>query len=95
MKKLLFMIPLGMVAAAVTTASQPAFAAPTCEQEIRIRCSGFNVQGRPRLDIYYDSFEECVEQETATTCPPRYDANAKLDLRIEKAIMRAIKADRA
>ncbi|MDQ1158460.1 hypothetical protein QE385_002787 [Sphingomonas sp. SORGH_AS 950] len=50
------------------TAPQPAAAMPSCEQEVRIRCSGHDVQGRPRLDTRHSSYEECVEEETAWRC---------------------------
>ena len=71
MKKLLYKITAGAVVVSIgmMVAPQPAFAIPTCEQEMSIRCSGYSVQGRPRLDIYYDSYEECVEAETARQCP--------------------------
>jgi hypothetical protein len=57
---------LGLVL--VGFAPQPAVALPTCEQEVRIRCSGNSVQGRGRLDIYYNSFEECVATEQPLRC---------------------------
>lgn len=57
------------VMGASALAPVPAAALPTCETEVSIRCSGYGVNGKPRLDIYYDSYEECVEQETALRCP--------------------------
>lgn len=70
MRKLPTFIPLfGTIAVlGVLTAPQPAQAMPTCEQEIRIRCSGYDVQGRPRLDTRHSSYEECVQEETELRC---------------------------
>jgi hypothetical protein len=69
MKRLLQLFPAAAVLiGANLLAPQPAFAFPTCEQEISIRCSGHDVQGRGRLDIYYDSYAECVAAETPAQC---------------------------
>lgn len=70
MRKLPTFIPMfGTIAVlGVLTVPQPAQAVPTCEQEIRIRCSGYDVQGRPRLDTQHSSYEECVQEETALRC---------------------------
>ena len=71
MKKLLYILPTGvsLTVASVLFTPVPAYAQPTCEQEILIRCSGHNFVNKGRLDIYYDTFEECVETETPAHCP--------------------------
>ena len=97
MSKLALIVPAAaaLVASSVMLTPTPAKAFPTCEQEVRIRCSGYNVQGHGRLDIYYDSFEECVEQETFFQCggpspfnAPTGDMNRFYDM---SAVLRAAK----
>lgn len=100
MKKLLYVVPaaVAMVATGMLASAQPAAAFPTCEQEIRIRCSGHDVMGRGRLDIYYDSYEECVENELFFQCgigDPFGDPLASLKGRAEDTIGRIVKAVRA
>ena len=70
MKNVLTLVPMfGAIGVlGCLTAAQPAAAMPSCEQEVRIRCSGYDVQGRPRLDTRHSSYEECVEEETAWRC---------------------------
>jgi hypothetical protein len=94
MKKLLYSIPAAaaLIATGTMLSPQPAYALPTCEQEVMIRCSGYDVQGRPRLDIYYDSYEECVETETAARCPADYGLRS-LDGRPEDALGGSAKAN--
>ena len=81
MNKLALIVPAAtaLIASSVMLTPTPAKAFPTCEQEVRIRCSGYSVQGHGRLDIYYDSFEECVEQETFFQCGGPYPSNAPAD----------------
>lgn len=67
-KKVLGAAPAAALTGTALLASQPAYAVPTCEQEINIRCHGFNVQGRPRLDLDYNSPAECVAAEQPALC---------------------------
>ena len=88
MKKVILGVAINtaFVTTALMLSVQPAFALPTCEQEISIRCKGYNVQGRPRLDIYYDSYEDCVEQETALQCPSSGPQIAALRSAVQAAL---------
>lgn len=88
MRKLLYAIPAATIVATALFAPQPAFALPTCEQEISIRCHGYNVQGRPRLDIYYNSYEECVAAETPAQCGTQPDPYAAVYRRPIDAVLR-------
>ncbi len=70
MKRMVLSIPgfAALATVAIAGTASPALAAPTCEQEVEIRCSGYDFAGKPRLDIYYSSYEQCVESETAARC---------------------------
>ncbi|MEG3124866.1 hypothetical protein [Sphingomonas sp. GB1N7] len=88
MKKLRYTMPAIVLAAAIASAPQPAFAMPTCEQEVSIRCQGYNVQGRPRLDIYHNSYEECVAAEQPMRCGIQPEPYASLTQRLVVAVLR-------
>lgn len=70
MNRLLFAVPAAgsLLAVTLMLTPKPAVALPTCEQEINIRCHGYSVQNRPRLDLDYSSPEECVRIETPLNC---------------------------
>lgn len=70
MRKMLYTVPVvaSVLAANVLLAPQPAYALPDCETETSIRCNGYSVAGRPRLDIYYSSYEECMRSEVPARC---------------------------
>jgi hypothetical protein len=99
LKKLLYVVSAAVagVATGILASAQPAAAYPTCEQEVRIRCAGYGLNGKPPLDIYYDSYEECVEQETQFRCgiDPFGDPLASLQGRAEVTIGRVVKATQA
>jgi len=73
MRKLLYIVPAALLTSTAALTPTPALALPTCEQEVRIRCSGYSVAGRPRLDIYYNSFEDCVRGEQPLRCGTQPD----------------------
>lgn len=82
MKKIALSIPgfAALATVAIAGTATPARAMPTCEQEVEIRCSGYDVAGRPRLDIYYSSYDECVERETAMRCTAPRDGSQTASL---------------
>ncbi|OMJ31957.1 hypothetical protein BSZ14_10935 [Sphingomonas sp. Sph1(2015)] len=82
MKKIALSIPgfAALATVAIAGTASPVLAAPTCQQEVEIRCSGYDFNGRPRLDIHYSSYDECVERETETRCTAPRDGSQTASL---------------
>lgn len=82
MTKIVLSIPgfAALATVAIAGAATPALARPTCQQEVEIRCSGYDFAGQPRLDIHYSSYEQCVESETAARCTAPRDGSETASL---------------
>lgn len=79
-RHILFAIGGSMLAGSAVSVPVPALAQPTdCQYEIMVRCSGHSYYGRPRLDLIYNSYQECYDNEYPVRCDFEQPVNFNAD----------------